>query len=154
MNGDLAVLIRRHLAAENAHDLDGTLATLHSECIFRDHATGQVWHGAAEHYQQWWRTFDVTVERQSGQAAFWAAGSSGRDHVYVAQATWRGVHIGDFMGIAATRRPIMQPFVVFVAFKDGLMAGEEFFYDLASLLRQLGVDRLPEVAALEYRAAG
>jgi steroid delta-isomerase-like uncharacterized protein len=156
MNSDLAAVIRRHLAAENAHDLEGTLATLHSECVFRDHATGQVWHGhagAAEHYRQWWRTFDVTVERQAGQAAFWTASSSGGDRVYVAQATWRGVHIGDFMGIAATRLPVVHPFVVFVAFKDGLMAGEEFFYDLASLLRQLGVDRLPEVAALEYRAA-
>jgi steroid delta-isomerase-like uncharacterized protein len=145
-------LVRRHLAAENAHDMDGTLATLHPDCVFRDHATGQIWHGhsgAADHYRHWWRTFDVAVERGEGQRSFWSA-----EGTYVAQATWRGSHIGDFLGIRATSLPIVQPFVVFVTFKQGLMAGEEFFYDLASLLRQLGVDRLPELTALAHRAIG
>lgn len=79
------------------------------------------------------------------QQAFWAA------DVYVAQATWRGRHVGAFLGIPPTGRPLVQPFTVFVRFKDGLMAGEEFFYDLASLLHQLGTDRIPELASLAYR---
>src|SRR5262245_61695231 len=43
MDQALAELVRRHLTAENAQDLDGTLATLHPECRFEDFATGQVW---------------------------------------------------------------------------------------------------------------
>ena len=73
---DLQAVIRRHLTAENAHDLDGTLDTLHSDCVFRDHATGQVWHGrpgAADHYRQWWDAFDLTVVRGEGQRAYWAS---------------------------------------------------------------------------------
>lgn len=146
---DVTDLVRRHLSAENAHDLDGTLATLHRDCVFRDHATGQVWHrkpGAADHYRQWWSRFDVTVTRSEGQSAYWAA-----DDTYVAQATWRGRHIGEFLGIAATGKSIVHPFVVFVTFRDGLMTGEEFFYDLASLLKQIGIDRVPEVGSLPYR---
>ena len=146
---DLQAVIRRHLTAENAHDLDGTLDTLHRDCVFRDHATGQVWHGrtgAADHYRQWWDAFDVTVVRGEGQRAYWAS-----EDTYVAQVTWRGPHIGTYLGIPATGIAIDHPFVVFVTFRDGLMAGEEFFYDLASLLRQLGVDRLPELASLRHR---
>lgn len=148
MTSDLSTLVRRHLAAENSHDLARTLATLHPDCVFRDHATGQTWRGhegASAHYLHWWRTFEVSVERGPEQQAFWAA------DVYVAQATWRGRHVGAFLGIPPTGRPLVQPFTVFVRFKDGLMAGEEFFYDLASLLHQLGTDRIPELASLAYR---
>ena len=145
----LSDLIRRHLTAENAHDLDTTLDTLHEGCIFRDHATGQTWHGragAAEHYRQWWQAFDVTVERGEGQKSWWAS-----EDTYVAQVTWRGPHVGDFLGLPATGRIIAHPFVVFVTFRDGLMAGEEFFYDLASMLKQLGIERVPELNLLNHR---
>jgi hypothetical protein len=47
MDQTLAELVRRHLTAENAQDLDGTLATLHPDCRFEDLATGQVWLGPA-----------------------------------------------------------------------------------------------------------
>ncbi len=151
METEFINILRNHLIAENSQDLDGTLATLHADCVFRDHATGQVWlgrDGAAEHYRQWWRSFDVAVERGPGQSSFWAS-----KDVYVAQATWRGTHIGTFLDIPATGNPITLPFTVFVTFKDGLMVSEEFFYDLASLLRQLGVERIPELAVLPFREA-
>jgi steroid delta-isomerase-like uncharacterized protein len=142
-------LLKRHLMAENSHDLDGTLATLHPGCIFRDHATGQVWHGrdgAADHYRQWWNAFDVAVTRGAGQSSWWAS-----ETAYVAEATWQGPHIGPFLGIEATRRVITQPFLVVVGFKDGLMNGETFYYDLGSIARQLGVERFPELATLPHR---
>lgn len=146
-----AALLQRHLAAENSHDLEGTLATLHEECVFADHATGQVWRGragAADHYRQWWETFDVTVKRGAGQSAYWAS-----EDAYVAQATWHGRHIGNFLGLAPSRTLVTQAFVVFVTFKDGLMNGETFYYDLASMLRQLGAERVPELALLKHRMA-
>ena len=150
MNPDLANLVRRHLTAENAQDLPGTLATLHPDCRFDDFATGQSWSGhagAAAHYRQWWTTFDVKVQRGPGQGAWWTEGG------YVAEATWHGRHIGPFLGLAPTGRPIVQPFVVILTFTDGLMSGERFHYDLASLLRQIGADPIPALAGLEHRRA-
>src|SRR5262249_10141207 len=114
MDPSLADLVRRHLGAENAQDLDGTLATLHHECRFEDLATGQVWlgrEGAAAHYRQWWTTFDVTVKRGEGQRASWS-----EDGAYLAEATWHGHHIGSFLGIGPTGRTIVQPFVVVLTF--------------------------------------
>jgi steroid delta-isomerase-like uncharacterized protein len=149
MNPEFAALLQRHLAVENAHDLEGTLATLHRDCVFEDHATGQVWRGrsgAADHYRQWWQSFDVMVSRDADQCACWASAT-----IFMSEATWRGTHIGDFLGLPATRKAITQPFVVVVTFNNGLMVGEKFYYDLASLLRQLGRDRVPELVTLKHR---
>jgi steroid delta-isomerase-like uncharacterized protein len=151
MNHALAALVGRHLAVENAQDLEGTLATLHPDCRFEDLATGQTWRGrdgAAAHYRQWWTTFDVTVKRGPGQRACWT-----EDDAYIAEATWHGKHVGRFLGIEPTGRTIVQPFVVVLTFKDGLMLSERFQYDLASLLRQIGADPIPALAELKYRAA-
>lgn len=41
MNPEPAAVLQRHLAAENAHNLEGTLATLHQDCLFEDYATGR-----------------------------------------------------------------------------------------------------------------
>ncbi len=150
MNAELDQLVMRHLKAENAHDLEGTLATLHPECRFDDLATGQSWfghEGAAAHYRQWWSTFDVEVARSPGQITAWSA--DGR----LSEATWRGRHIGRFLGIEPTGRTIVQPFVVVLSFRDGLMSGERFHYDLASLLRQIAADPIPAVGDLAYRKA-
>jgi steroid delta-isomerase-like uncharacterized protein len=151
MNPALLALIRRHLEAENAHDLDGTLATLHPDCRFDDIATGQSWfghEGAAAHYRQWWTTFDVEVRRGEGQRPYTTA-----DDVYIGEATWHGRHVGRFLGIEATGRTIVLPFIVILSFRDGLMLGERFHYDLASLVRQIGPDPIPALRELKYRAA-
>ncbi len=99
-----------------------------------------------DHYRQWWTTFDVTVERLANQSAGWPD-----ENTFIAEATWSGRHIGDFLGIAASGRRIEQRFVVVVGFRDGLMSSERFHYDLASLLRQIGSDIVPGIAGLPYR---
>jgi hypothetical protein len=107
-----------------------------------DQATGQRWSGragAADHYTRWWTAFDITVGHEPGQVGHWVT-----PDLFVAEATWRGTHIGGFVGIAPTRRKISLPFVVFVRFKNGLLAEERFYYDRASLLAQIGVTTIPE----------
>jgi len=149
MNPQHATLLRRHLEAENGHDLDGTLATLHPQCVFADHATGQVWKGrdgAAAHYRQWWTTFDVVVSRGANQSAGWLD-----DATYAAEATWSGTHVGEFLGVKPSGKAIILPFFVVVSFKDGLMDAERFYYDLASLLRQIGPEVVGPIAALPFR---
>ena len=151
MNHQLVDLVRHHLTAENAQDMPATLATLHPECRFEDIATGQVWHGhtgAAAHYRQWWTTFDVTVKRGPDQLSCWTD-----DDRYIGEATWHGRHVGRFLGIEPTGRPIVQRFVVTLTFRDGLMLSERFQYDLASLLRQIGANPIPALGGLEFREA-
>lgn len=129
-------MLQRHLAAENAHDMAATLATLHPDCEFRDFATGQVFRGhagAERHYRQGWEAFGHVVERSPLGSAYWID-----DETYVAQPQYVGRHVGAFLGLAPTGRPFVLPFAVFVKFREGLFLEERFYYDLATLLRQLG----------------
>src|SRR5262249_2180546 len=57
-------VLRRHLHAENAHDMDATLATLHPDCLFEDAMRGLVYRGHAEarnYYSFWWQALDLEV---------------------------------------------------------------------------------------------
>ena len=130
----------RHLAAENAHRLDETLATLTEDCVFEDVALQRTFHGhagAAEYYRMWWSAFAIQVQLQGG-TRHWIT-----DDLFVSETSYVGTHVGEFLDIPATGRPIQFRFVVFVTFRNGLFAGERFYYDLATVLRQIGVAPQP-----------
>jgi predicted ester cyclase len=119
--------------AEYRHDMDATLATLHPECVFVDQLldlrlTGR--DGARRPYRMWWSAFGNTVE---GGELHWV-----RDDLVIGEARFAGRHVGKFAGIPPTGEPISLPLVVFVKFRDGLLAAERFVSDLNGLLRQLG----------------
>ncbi len=135
-------LLKRHLAAENAHDLDGTLATLAADCVFVDTGTGERWGGHAEvgaYYQAWWTAFDNHV---STEVRHFPA-----PDLAIVETRWTGRHVGAFWGIEATGRQIDVPVLIKVPIRDGLMAGEEFFWDRLSLLDQLHASQLAATLA-------
>jgi len=50
-------IVGRHIAAENAHELGATLATLHPQCVFEDIPLARAFHGhagAEQYYRLWW----------------------------------------------------------------------------------------------------
>lgn len=137
-------LIRRHVEAENAHRIDDTLATLHPDCVFEDVALQRVWHGhagAREYYRMWWEGLRVVVTPGSDDRRSWTD-----DGTYVCETRFTGRHVGPFLGAAPTGRAVSFRFVVLVPFRDGLMAGERFYYDLQDLVRQLGAAPAPLAA--------
>ncbi len=134
-------LVDIHVEAENKHLLAETINTLHSECVFEDIPLGQIYkgrEGAAEYYQTWWNAFGIIVKPNRGIQ--WTI-----DGNMVAESRYVGTHTGEFFGLKATGRSIDLPFVVIIGFKEGLMLGERFYYNLPYLLDQLGVSSLPEV---------
>ncbi|HEX2174219.1 MAG TPA: ester cyclase [Dehalococcoidia bacterium] len=134
-------IVRRHLEAENQHRMEETLATLTEDCVFEDRALGRTYHGregARAYYRLWWDAFGVTVMPSGARHVT-------TDGVLISEAGYRGAHRGEFLGIPPTGRDIELRFVVFVTFRDGLMSGERFYYDLTGLLRQLGVTTIPSL---------
>jgi steroid delta-isomerase-like uncharacterized protein len=126
-------LLDRHLRAENERSMEDTLATLTPDCVFEDLAMGRTYtghDGAAEYYRIWWEAFEPTV---TPERLFWT-----QDGQAIAETRWRGWHHGTFLAIEPTRRKIDVPVAIFVTFgEDDLMAGERFYYDLATIRRQL-----------------
>ena len=133
---DIQRVLMAHVHAENSHQMDQTLATLHPECVFEDVALQRTYRGhagAEAYYRTWWDAFGLRF----------TTGAEGRGHLtanggYVAEGRFQGRHVGEFLGLAATGREVDFRFVVVVDFRDGLMAGERFFYDSATLFAQLG----------------
>jgi steroid delta-isomerase-like uncharacterized protein len=132
--------VRRHLEFENAQDMEGTLSTLHPECLFEDLPLGKVYRGiegARQYYAELWTAFDVTVE---SRLRHWTT-----DGNLIAETTFVGAHRADFLGNPPRGMSIRLPLIVIVTFRDGLMAGERFYYDLAMLLRQISGSELPRI---------
>jgi len=128
---NLAVL-QAHVAAESAFDMEATLATLTDDCLFEDVPTGRSYRGrdaVREYYAAWWDAFGNVPEGSVSHVP-----SPDR---LIAETRFVGVHKGAWKGIAPTGRTIDLPVAIFVTFRDGLLAGERFYYDEATLERQL-----------------
>lgn len=141
-------LLRRHLAAENAQDMEATLATLSEDCLFDDRALGIQYRGregARRYYQEWWSAFNIITQPEHRH--FTSNGA------VISEACYKGIHAGEFLGIPATNRAIRIELAVVITFRDGLMSGEKFYWDVASLLTQLGVNQLPQVLSNAERVA-
>ena len=135
-------LLARHLAAENEHRMDDTLATLTEDCVFDDRGLGRVWHGregAREYYDMWWSGFGATVHTERRHYT--------DDGAAIVETHFRGVHEGEFLGIPPTGREVDVELAIFIELRDGLMTGERFYWDVTGLLRQLGVTELPPALA-------
>lgn len=126
-------ILKRHLAAENRHDLAATLATLHAQCVFEDKMTGMVYdghEGVQRYYETWWQALDLTVVSEQRHMI--------DDGNIVSEARYQGVHRGSLFGGRPTGGPVDFPIATFLTFRDGLLAGERFYYDLGRLRAHLG----------------
>jgi steroid delta-isomerase-like uncharacterized protein len=128
-----AAVLHRHVAAETAFDMEGTLATLTQDCLFEDVPSGEVYRGhegVRTYYREWWEAF---ANVPSGSRRHVPAGD-----LLIVETRFVGTHRGTYGGRAPTGRAIDLPVAIFVSFREGLMAGERFYYDRATLLAQIG----------------
>ncbi|SRR6266700_1415485 len=129
---ELMRLLQRHVEAESGRDLAGTLATLTPDCVFEDMALGETYlghEGATRHYLMWWEGMHNTVR---SERLHWTEEGGA-----IAEATFVGHHLGDFLGLAPTGREVEVPVAVFVGFKDGLMTGERLYWNANAVIRRL-----------------
>jgi steroid delta-isomerase-like uncharacterized protein len=127
-----AEVLIRHVTAESAFKMNETLATLTADCVFEDVPTGEVFHGhegVRRYYQEWWSAFGNVP---SGSRRYVPSGDC-----LIVETQFVGTHIGLYRGHAASGKPIKLPVAIFVTFRDGLMSGERFYYDRATLLAQI-----------------
>jgi steroid delta-isomerase-like uncharacterized protein len=140
-------LFERHREAEAARDFDGIMATFVENCFLETVPLGLRSEGrsaARTAYEGYFTAFpDLAPDDED--VAF-------GDDVMVAWGTLRGTSGGDWLGIPPSGRSFAVQFANVAPFRDGLMAGESIYFDLATLCEQAALPLEDLRAAAKARA--
>jgi steroid delta-isomerase-like uncharacterized protein len=123
-----------HRKAEAARDFDAILATFTEDCFLETVPLGLRSEGrkaARTAYEGYFTAFPDLAPEDQGQAL-------GED-VVVVWGTLRGTSGGEWLGVPPGGGSFAVPFTNVAPFKDGLMAGESIYFDLATLCEQARV---------------
>jgi steroid delta-isomerase-like uncharacterized protein len=141
-HGEMLRLFEAHREAEAARDIDAILETFVADCFLetmplelRSEGRDAV-RAAYEH--QFFTAFPDLAPDDEGMAF--------GDDVVVVWGTLHGTSRGEWLGIPAGGGTFAVPFANVVPFRQGLMAGETIYFDLATLCEQAQIP-LPEVRA-------
>jgi steroid delta-isomerase-like uncharacterized protein len=133
-------IVEEHISLENAHDLDGIMATFGETARYDDEGWGAHYVGreeVREFYAQMLLAIpDLKIEVRRRHAA---------EEAVVLEVAIRGHHLGTWRGLAATGRQVDFPLCGIFTFDEReRLAGEKIYYDRATLLGQLGVLHDPQ----------
>jgi len=133
-------IVEEHVRLENAHDLDGVLATFGDSARYDDEPWGMHYEGrdgVRDFYSQLMAALpDLSIEVVRRHVAAEAI---------VLEVVIRGTHLGGWRGLPPTGRTVAIPLCgVYTFSADDRLAGEKIYYDRATVLRQLGVFREPQ----------
>jgi steroid delta-isomerase-like uncharacterized protein len=134
-------LFERHRDAEAARDYDAILATFVEDCFLDTHPLGLRSEGSVavrKAYEGYFRAFPDLAPEDVGSAF-------GNDSMVV-WGTLEGSSGGEWMGVPSSGRSFSVPFANVTPFRDGKMAGESIYFDLATLCEQAALP-LDEVRA-------
>lgn len=129
-------IVLEHVAAENRHEVEATIATFHRP---RYKVNGETSDGETA-------VRGLLQDLMAGFPDFHAEGQRlhHADDAVIAEARVTGTHDGSFAGIPATGRRVDYPLVGVFEFEDDRLVCERVYFDSAAILRQIGV--LPEAA--------
>jgi steroid delta-isomerase-like uncharacterized protein len=136
-------VIREHIRQESTQDLKGLLAGMTRDCVCAVNISPKPFVGpkaVADRYLQQWRgfpDFKVRVRRIIVE---------GRDYV-VTENEWRGTHRGPFFGIPPTGKRARVRACVLWEFRGSRLRAETVYFDLATVLSQIGVLDLKKLGA-------
>lgn len=123
----------RNAEALRAYLEDHDLGRLAADATFTDVTTGLSWTGpeAIDSMLAWYYhgVFEARVEETRVFVA--ADGASG-----VLEATFVGIHRGEFAGVPATGREVRVPLVVLYGLADGRIVSGRFHFSVAAFLAQ------------------
>jgi steroid delta-isomerase-like uncharacterized protein len=126
-----------HMTAENAHRFDDAIGFF-GRPRYEVMATGEIYDGAAgverllNENLVAFPDFHYDVERMHHA-----------EDAIVTEGMFRGTHEGTWRGLPATGRKVEFPMLLVFSFEGEAMVGERVFFDLHTVLRELGVARDP-----------
>jgi predicted ester cyclase len=144
-------IFRQHRDAEAARDLDSILETFIEDCFLLTTPLGLRSEGGSAvraAYEGYFSAFPDLAPEDKGIAF--------SDDAVVVWGYLRGTSGGEWMGVAPSGGSFAVPFANVAPFRDGLMAGEIIYFDLATLCEQAGLplDAVRAGAAARRRSRG
>lgn len=126
-----------HMTAENAHDFERCVAAFHHP-RYELVPTGEVYDGGPE-------VIRLLRENRTAFPDFHydVEAMHHADNAIVTEGVFRGTHEGTWRGLPATGRRVEVAMALVFRFEGEAMIGERLFFDLGTVLRQLGVARDP-----------
>jgi predicted ester cyclase len=128
-------LFEAHRKAEAARDIDRILETFVPDPFLETKPLGLRSEGReavrAAYEMQFFSAFPDLAPDDEGMAV--------GDDTVVVWGTLRGTSSGDWLGVPPGGGKFVVPFANVVPFRDGLMAGEIIYFDLATLCEQAGI---------------
>jgi steroid delta-isomerase-like uncharacterized protein len=140
-------IIREHIRQESTQDLAGLLAGMTKDCVCAVNISPKPFVGpkaVADRYLQQWRgfpDFKVRVRKIVAEGT----------HYVVTENEWRGTHRGPFFGFAPTGRRARVRACVLWEFRGSRLRAETIYFDLATVLSQVGAINLKKLAAASRR---
>jgi steroid delta-isomerase-like uncharacterized protein len=127
--------INAHLAAENAQDLHALLAGMTDDCfnlvVPDPHRLYAGPEEVARRYRGLWATFpDLNVQMRRIVSV--------QENTAVSEHTLSGTHLGSLFGVPGTGRHVEVETAVVWDVVDGRIRGETVYFDVATMLRQIG----------------
>jgi steroid delta-isomerase-like uncharacterized protein len=142
-------LFERHRDAELERDYEEILNTFVEDCFLDTKPLGLRSEGkeaVRRAYEQgYFAAFPDLAPQDIGEAF--------GDDVMVVWGFLKGTSRGEWMGVPPTGRSFVVPFANVTPFRDGLMAGEAIYFDLATLCDQAGFP-LDDVRAAARQRGG
>lgn len=134
---DLAV-IDRHEEAEAAHDVDAVVATFTHDAVLEPKPTGADFIGPDQIRGFYHDLFTAFPDLAPRLVHRYEDGATVIDELVFA-----GTHAGPFMGIPATDRHVEVAASVIYNVRDDLLTREAAYWDVATMLIQMGVIPAP-----------
>jgi steroid delta-isomerase-like uncharacterized protein len=140
-------VIREHIRQESTQDLKGLLAGMTKDCVCAVNISPKPFVGpkaVADRYRQQWRgfpDFKVRVRRIVAEGI----------NFVVTENEWRGTHRGPFFGIPPTGKRARIRACVLWEFRGARLRAETVYFDLATVLTQIGVLNLKRLGAAVAR---
>lgn len=126
--------IRDHIRQESAHDMKGLLDGMTKDCVTNVVCAPKPYVGrkaVERRYREQWTGFPDFKVRIRKLIAI-------TDRYAVTENEWTGTHLGVFMGVAPTGKRVKVRTAVIWEFKGNKLRGEYIYFDLATVLKQMG----------------
>ena len=130
-------IVREHMASENAHDFDTTIATF-SHPRYEIIPTGEVFDGESEVRRYFAETRSAFPDQRNELIAMHHA-----DDAVIVEFDLLGTHLGPLRALPPTGRSFRTRMTALFLFDGERIVCERVYFDQLSILRQLGIARDP-----------